>query len=189
MAGASAARTRRATGTASAAACTAALMMLAAAVGGASWIPAAWATATDDASLHAQIAARDALLFEVGYNDCDLDRLDDLIAETFEFYHDQGGTLMGRTAFLDETRDGLCALDYEPRRELVADSLRVYPLYDDGKLYGAVQSGEHRFYATYGDAPEVLTSTARFTHIWILEDGAWRLSRVISYDHQAPPGD
>lgn len=165
---------------------TVALALLVAAGWAAAWPGGARAAESNVAPLHEQIAARDALLFEVGYNDCDLERLDDLIAETFEFYHDQGGTIMGREAFLDTTRDGLCSLEYEPRRELVAGSLRVFPLRDGGKLYGAVQSGEHRFYATYGDAPEVPTSQARFTHIWILEDGTWRLSRVISYDHQAP---
>ncbi len=34
--------------------------------------------------------------------------------------------------------------------------------------------------------PEYLTSTAKFTLIWLLENGKWKLSRCLSYDHQKP---
>ena len=76
-------------------------------------------------------------------------------------------------------------MSYKPRRELVEGSLKVYLLKNNGVLYGAVQMGIHKFYAIEKDKPEYLTSTAKFTHLWKLENGEWKLSRVISYDHQA----
>ena len=80
-------------------------------------------------------------------------------------------------------KNGLCKMDYKATRELVAESLKVYPMKNQGKLYGAIQTGEHRFYAKYPDKEKVLTSTALFSHLWLLEDGEWKLSRVLSYDH------
>ena len=69
-------------------------------------------------------------------------------------------------------------------RTLVPGSLVLHPLYDNGVLYGAVQSGEHLFSIVRpGEAPE-LTGRAGFTTLWRLEGDDWRMSRVLSYDHQ-----
>ena len=68
------------------------------------------------------------------------------------------------------------------RRELVDSSLDVFPLYNNGQLYGALQNGVHKFYETT-NGKEVAGSIAKFSHLWILEDGTWHLKRVISYDH------
>ncbi|HWW12469.1 MAG TPA: DUF4440 domain-containing protein, partial [Brevundimonas sp.] len=51
--------------------------------------------------------------------------------------------------------------------------------------YGAVETGEHLFYEAKGDNAEVLAGRARFSQIWKLEDGRWKLARVFSYDHAA----
>ena len=57
-------------------------------------------------------------------------------------------------------------------------SLEVYPL----KGYGAVEIGVHRFYhpGAPGDGGE-----AKVITLWQYKDGAWKVSRVISYDHEA----
>jgi hypothetical protein len=128
---------------------------------------------------------KDSLLFDRGYNHCDSIALEQLTSEDFEFYHDQGGITNGKQAFL-ESMKGLCNLSYKPRRELVTGSLEAFPLYQNGELYGAVQTGEHRFYALEKDKPEYLTSTAKFTILWIKETEAWKMKRVLSYDHQTP---
>lgn len=59
-------------------------------------------------------------------------------------------------------------------------TLEVYPL----NGYGAVEFGVQRFYSSAGSAPEKLTATARFVHLWQEQDGQWRIARVISYDHR-----
>jgi hypothetical protein len=56
-------------------------------------------------------------------------------------------------------------------------------MHANGKLYGAVISGEHLFYNTTKGGPEALAGRARFTHMLLLKDGAWKMSRVLSYDH------
>lgn len=145
------------------------------------------AQSTSADTLAATLREKDSLLFSVGYNQCNLEAFEQLLSNDFEFYHDQGGLTRSRSAFLRGVRKGLCRLPYTARRELVTGSLQVFPLYVEGRLYGAIQNGEHRFYAREENQEERLTSTARFTHVWMLEKGEWRLRRGLSYDHQ-PPG-
>lgn len=132
------------------------------------------------------LKASDSLLFDVGFNRCDLNAFDQLVNDDFEFYHDQSGITSSKKDFIASVREGICQLPYKPRRQLDAASMQVFPLEKGGVLYGAVQTGEHRFYANEKDKPEYLTSVARFTHLWLLQNGRWKLSRVFSYDHRAP---
>jgi hypothetical protein len=61
----------------------------------------------------------------------------------------------------------------------VPESLKVYPIQDNG----AIEIGTHTFYAVKSGAPDRLTETGQFTHYWKQENGQWKLSRVLSYDH------
>ncbi len=136
--------------------------------------------------LYKTLKINDSLLFNIGYNERDIKPFEDLISENFEFYHDEGGATLSKAAFISSIKDGLFKLDYRPRRELDESSLEVYPLYKKGVLYGAIQTGIHRFYAIEKNKPEYLTSTAKFTNVWLLENGNWKLSRILSYDHVKP---
>lgn len=144
----------------------------------------AFAQEKHDSKLFKTLKSRDSLLFDVGFNKCDIAQFEALVSDDFEFYHDQSGVTRSKSEFTKSIRDGLCKLSYKPRRELVEGSLEVYPMYDNGVLYGAIQSGEHRFYAIEKDKPEYLTSTARFIHLWKLENGEWKLIRALSFDHK-----
>lgn len=136
--------------------------------------------------LYRTLKQNDSLLFNASFNTCDIPELEKLVSDDFEFYHDKGGPMGSKAEFIEKTKSGLCKLSYKARRELVEESLEVFPLYKDGVLYGAVQTGRHNFYAKEKDKPEYLTSTAIFTHVWLLENGSWKLKRVLSYDHQDP---
>lgn len=138
-------------------------------------------------SLEDVILQMDAIVFEQGFNNCDVDALAEVVDKSLEFYHDQSGITLGKQDFLETTRNNICSLDYRPRRELIAGSTQVHPLYDNGELYGAIQMGEHRFFAQYEDREDRLTSIASFTHLWIRKDDGWQLSRVLSYAHRNPP--
>ena len=63
-------------------------------------------------------------------------------------------------------------------RELVPGSLEVYPIAG----YGAVEIGVHRF---HHPDDESNVGEAKFVQLWQNKDGGWKISRVISFDHQS----
>lgn len=136
--------------------------------------------------LYRTLRLKDSLLFNASFNTCNIPELESLVSDDFEFYHDKGGLMATKAEFIEQTKNGLCKLSYKARRELVEESLEVFPLNKNGVLYGAIQTGRHNFYAKEKNKPEYLSGTAIFTHVWLLENGAWKLKRVLSYDHQEP---
>lgn len=141
--------------------------------------------ATSD-KLFNELRIQDSLLFELGVNQCDLVYLEEHIADDLAFYHDQNG-LQDKTLFLDNIRRFVCSgSGNKPIRKVNYGELSAFPLFDNGHLYGAIQSGTHYFYLRDGLNTEWLTNTARFTHVWVLQDGTWVLDKVLSYDHREP---
>ena len=121
------------------------------------------------------------------YNQCDVKKMVQLNTDDFEFYHDMGGVMLGQAKFASAMQKNICGNPANRvRREAVADTIRVFPMRDKGQLYGAVISGEHQFYHQVKGGAEVLDGRARFTHMLVLKDGTWKVSRVLSYDHAAP---
>jgi len=139
-----------------------------------------------DSELFRTLKTNDSLLFEVGFNTCDLSQFETLMADDLEFYHDKSGVLNSVSQFLEVMKTGLCnpSNTYKARRELINGSLKVFPLYDNGVLYGAIQTGEHQFFEKNLDQPEKTGSIAKFTHLWVLENKVWKLKRILSYDHK-----
>lgn len=138
-------------------------------------------------ALTEQIAARDAELFKLVFEECDPARVADLLTADLEFYHDKAGVERGRDAFVAQYAKDCKAREdpqaWRSRRELVRSSLRVDPV----PGYGAIEAGEHLFYERKGvKGTEKLAGRAKFAQLWVLEgDGKWRLSRVFSYAHTA----
>lgn len=120
------------------------------------------------------------------YNKCDIKKLVPMTVEGLEFYHDQGGTMMGRKAFEGAMEKNICGNPQgrRVRREAIAESVHVYPMMGGGKLYGAVIEGNHQFYGYAPAAAESLQDQARFTHLLLLNDGVWKVARVLSFDHR-----
>jgi hypothetical protein len=42
-------------------------------------------------ALYKTIKEKDSLLFNIGFNNCDIKQFESRISENFEFYHDQAG--------------------------------------------------------------------------------------------------
>jgi len=125
--------------------------------------------------LNKAITALDAALFDA-YNKCDLAKFGSLIDDNVEFYHDQGGVTLGRAALVDAVKNNICG---KVTRELVPSSLQVYPM----KGYGAIEMGTHLFH--HPGHPENGDGEGKFVHLWQYKDGAWKVTRVLSYDHHA----
>lgn len=107
------------------------------------------------------------------YNACNLAAFGNLLAPDVEFYHDKGGLMQGRQPVADAVEKNICG---KVRRELIPGTLHSYPMDN----YGLVQLGEHRFCSPSTNQCEGI---ARFVHLWQKKDGAWRVTRIISYDH------
>ncbi|TRO65257.1 DUF4440 domain-containing protein [Christiangramia sabulilitoris] len=140
-----------------------------------------------DSELYQQLKARDSLLFDVGFNQCKIHEFEDFVSDDLEFYHDQGGLSTTKKDFLEAIRNNICNNpEKKPIRKLVEGSMEVYPLYENGKLYGAIQKAVHDFYIKEPKKELYKTSSAKFTHVWLLKNNTWILQRVLSYDHQNP---
>lgn len=138
-----------------------------------------------DAELFKIIKSKDSLLFDIGFNKCDISQFEKLTSEKFEFYHDKGGKMLSKKTFIENTKNGLCKFSsYQARRELLQGTMEIYPLKNKDTLYGVLQTGIHRFFEKNEGKEEVFGSIAKFTHIWELEKGDWKLTKVLSYDHQ-----
>lgn len=134
--------------------------------------------------LYRTLFSKDSLLFNTGFNQCQIEPFENLISDNFEFYHDQGGLTKTKVDFILGIKNGLCKQNYQPLRILDQGQMEVYPLYNNGALYGAIQTGTHRFYAKEGLLAPYLTSTAKFTHVWKIENQEWKLVKGLSYDHK-----
>jgi ketosteroid isomerase-like protein len=128
------------------------------------------------AELNKVVTALDAALFD-SYNHCDLERFASFFTEDVEFYHDQGGVMLGKEKLTDSIKKNICG---KVTRELVPGSLQVHLM----KGYGAVEIGVHRFHHPGHDETEPV-GEGKFIHLWQYKNGAWKITRVISYDHQA----
>ena len=138
------------------------------------------------AALQSAIAARDDEFFDLFFSGCDPDRLATMLTPDFEFYHDREGVVTRTAApFVAQYREhceaGKAPDAWHSRRELVASSLRVFPI----KGYGAIEQGEHLFYERRGEGSERLAGRAAFSQLWALDGGVWKLARVFSFDHSA----
>ncbi|PTT73381.1 MULTISPECIES: serine hydrolase [unclassified Chryseobacterium] len=140
---------------------------------------------TTQSELYKTILLKDSLLFNVGFNTCDIKQFENLLSDKFEFFHDRD-SISYKATFIHNLRNGLCfsPTTYQSRRELVNGNSEIYPLYKGKNLYGAIQLGIHKFYETIAGKKESYASTAKFTSVWLLENGQWKLNKCLSYDHQ-----
>lgn len=116
------------------------------------------------------------------YNRADPVALNAFLTDDVEFYHDRGGFVLGKKA-LSAINDGMTNAKSHLRREAVPGTVHVFLMRKANEVYGAIVSGEHQFYITRKDQPEVLAGRAYFTQLMLLKDREWRVSRIFSYEH------
>jgi ketosteroid isomerase-like protein len=130
--------------------------------------------APTDRQLYDEIVRADRVMFDA-FNSRNLDGLMASFSEDLEFFHDKDG----RQSFA-EVRGGFDRMfksPEAPRRELVAGSLRVYPI----PKFGAMQIGSHRFCHVENGKDDC--GIFDFAMVWQQQGTRWRVTRVLSYGH------
>ena len=139
------------------------------------------------AELERQIEAADTVLFDAVFNRCELDHVPHITTDDVTMVHDQGGVDRGREAFFAPIRQYICSGEGpKPLREADPGTMEVWPLYDSGRLYGALQQGRHSFYLRDDAGAVRLTNRARYMHVWSLSETGWRLQTALSFEHINP---
>ena len=108
-----------------------------------------------------------------------------MFTEDIEFYHDKGGPTLGLSTFAQSIEKGLCGdPNFRLRRDALPGTVKVFPMHNQGVLYGAVLSGEHVLCIIKNSGTPVLDGQALFTHLWRKTDQGWKMSRVLSCHHR-----
>ena len=147
-------------------------------------LAAATVAVPEGQALYDALARRDAEFFELFFTGCDALRVESMLTPDFEMYHDKGGFVADGAAGFVAAYAKDCEAKKKPdawrsRRELVPGTMTVHRI----EGYGAIEQGDHVFYERKGDGPERKVGKARFTQLWKLDGGTWKLARVFSYDH------
>lgn len=124
-------------------------------------------------------------LFWIAYNNCDVEKMLEFIADDVEFYHDMGGIQRGKEEFLKTTEKNLCSNPaFKIKREQLKKTIVVFPMKENDTIYGAIMAGDHIFYIVEPGNQPKLDGQAKFTHLWLLKEEKWIMSRILSYDHK-----
>ena len=122
--------------------------------------------------LYKLIKEKDSLLFTIGFNTCDIKQFENLVSESFEFYHDQGGLSNSKKDILEGTKKYICG---KVTRTLIPGSIEVYPIKD----YGAIEIGLHSF-SNNTNPPDEPKKISRFTIFWKKTAEGWKIAKVVS---------
>lgn len=126
--------------------------------------------------LYQEIYLMDSLMF-AAFNEQDTEKMMSYFSKDLEFYHDKGGM-----DDYDATRRKTVALFENNKtsglnRQLLKETLEVYPIAG----YGALEVHLHRF--CHQENGKNDCGIFKNIMIWKKEEGHWKVSRVISYDH------
>lgn len=137
----------------------------------------AQADAPSEPGLRATLHQLDHQLFDA-FNRCaspaELDKHAAFFDPAVEFYHDSGGVTWSRETMLANTQRHACG---RYTRQLVEASFGVSPVKD----FGAITTGVHRFCQA---GTQECAGEAQFLMVWRLQDGHWRVTRVMSFGHR-----
>jgi hypothetical protein len=130
--------------------------------------------ATTQTELFNKVAQLDSSLF-TAYNSKKLDLMKTYFTNDLEWYQDNGGLIGFEKVF--ENFNSIFNRDYDLKRSLIKESLEVHLI----EGYGAIEIGMHQFKHIENGKLEI--GTFKFLMIWKNDNGNWKISRVVSYDH------
>ncbi|AXT56444.1 DUF4440 domain-containing protein [Aquimarina sp. AD1] len=145
-----------------------------------------FAQVSNNSNLFIELKEADSLIFKEGFNKCNYLALKKVLHKDLEFFHDQNGS-SNLEDFYKSFTSSICSNpNFKPIRKLVKETLKVFPLKNNGEIYGAVQTGDHVFFIKEPNKKLYATERGRFIHTWILENGQWKVKRILSYEHKPP---
>lgn len=127
-----------------------------------------------DRSLFSIINKQDSCLF-AAFNARNFEVFKEYFSENLEIYQDNIGVRnyeQSMVAFKE-----LFEKDYKLTRELIKESLEVYPIKD----FGAIEVGQHKF--CHIENGKQICGIFKFAHVWSFRDGKWKITRILTYDH------
>ena len=130
--------------------------------------------AISQTALFNKVANLDSSLF-AAYNSKNLDLMKTYFTKDLEWYQDNGRLIDFEKVF--SNFQSIFNRDYDLKRNLIKESLEVHPI----EGYGAIEIGKHQFKHIENGKLEI--GTFKFLMIWKNDNGNWKISRVISYDH------
>ncbi|RXK48758.1 nuclear transport factor 2 family protein [Aquirufa rosea] len=134
----------------------------------------ALAQKSESKALYQQIAHLDSVMFQA-YNQRDMATFKQFFTSDLEWFQDNGGLLHYDTVIANF--QNIFNREYVLTRKLVPGTLEVHPIQN----YGAIHIGRHTFSHVENGKLEV--GEFKFLMIWREEQGKWKISRVVSYDH------
>lgn len=133
--------------------------------------------------LYKAIAEVDSLMISVAQRDCDLEAYASFLSDDFEYFHDKAGFTPSKEAEMADMNI-FCGKEQRSRqplrRQRTAGTLKVFPM----DKYGALEFCDHVFYLQINDGTEKVVGSGKMTALWKLENNEWKVTRIISYDHQ-----
>lgn len=124
-------------------------------------------------ALEKEVMKMDSLLFQVAFNECNLEVYKSLLAQDIEFYDDRTGLNVSYEKEIKSFQDK-CSKPFSVTRKL--ESSKVYAL----GYFGALQTGKHDFYV---DGEKV--ENAEFITIWERKQTGWVVKRAVSFEHKS----
>lgn len=131
-------------------------------------------TTQPDNLLYKEMYLQDSLLF-AAFNARDFEKFKSFFSSDLEIYQDNTGVRDYNQSM--EAFRGLFQGDYLLTRQLIRESLEVFQIKD----FGAIETGQHMFCHVENGKPDC--GTFKFVHIWKYQDGRWKITRIITYDH------
>jgi len=128
---------------------------------------------TANEMLYKEIQSMDNKLFDIAFNQCNLELWKAIVSEDIEFYDDRTGLNISFEKEVNAFKDK-CSKPFAVTRQLVSNE--IHPLGE----YGALQTGKHNFYVD-----GKLVEKSQFITVWERTTDSWIVKRVVSYDHQA----
>src|SRR5512138_3127392 len=125
--------------------------------------------------LYDTIIVQDSIFFQA-FNSRDFDKFKSFLSENLEIYQDNTGFRNYEQSL--EAFKSLFSKEYVLTRTMIRESVEIYPIKD----YGAIETGQHTFCHMENGKPDC--GTFKFMHIWIFQNGQWKITRIVTYNHK-----